>query len=381
MHILIAPNAFKHAIDADAAAEAIRRGLLASRLSCTCECFPIGDGGNGTCRLIIDRLQGELVQVSVTDPLGRPVTAAFGVLEGGQTAVIEMADASGLHLLAPTELDPLYAHSYGTGQLIKAALDNGARKIIIGMGGSATVDGGSGMLRALGVRFLDLAGEEITVLPAGLEALHTIDLSGLDGRLQGVEVTVLCDVDNPLLGENGAAYVFGPQKGASAAQARQLDSLLAQYAEVIRATTGQDISTRPSGGVAGGASAGLAGLLGAELVNGIDYYLDLTRFDEALTTSHIVVTGEGSIDSQTLQGKGPFGVASRAKRMGLPVVGLAGKIPLEIGDDLAVYFDTLLAIGNRPASLDDALADTAGNLTRVARQLGNLLTVSQGSRR
>lgn len=376
MHILIAPNAFKHAIDAGVAAEAIQRGLLASRLSCTCECFPIGDGGNGTCRLIIDRLQGELVQVPVMDPLGRPVTAALGLIEGGQTAVIEMADASGLHLLASTELNPLHANSYGTGQLIMAALDNGARKVIIGMGGSATVDGGSGMIRALGARFLDSAGKEITDLPVGLEGLHAIDLSGLDKRLQDVKVTVLCDVDNPLLGETGAAHVFGPQKGASSEQVKQLDDLLARYAAVIQTATGEDVSTRRSGGVAGGASAGLAGLLGAELVDGIDYFLDLTRFNESLSKSHLVITGEGSIDSQTLQGKGPYGVASRAKQRGLPVIGLAGSLPLEVNQELTAYFDTLLAIGNRPASLDDALADTAGNLARTAAQLGNLLAVS-----
>lgn len=376
MRILIAPNAFKHAIDAATAADAIRRGLLESRLPCTCECFPIGDGGNGTCGLIIDRLQGELVGVPVTDPLGRPIMAAFGLVEGGQTAVIEMADASGLHLLRPNELDPLRAQSYGTGQLIKAALDSGVRKVIIGMGGSATVDGGSGILRALGVRFLDGAGKEITDLPAGLEALHTIDLSGLHARLKQVEVTVLCDVDNPLLGHDGAAHVFGPQKGASAEQVKQLDSVLAHYATVLRATTGEDVSTHRSGGVAGGASAGLAGVLGAGLVNGIDYFLELTEFDAALSRGHLVITGEGSIDSQTLQGKGPFGVASRAKRMGLPVIGLAGKVPVSVNDELAAYFDMLLAIGNRPASLEEALVATADNLTRTAKQLGNLLAVS-----
>lgn len=380
MHILIAPNAFKHAVEAPTAAGAIERGLLASRLACTCECFPIGDGGNGTCRLIIDRLQGELVRVPVMDPLGRPVTAVFGLVEGGQTAVIEMADASGLHLLASTELNPLRANSYGTGQLIKAALDSGVRKVIIGMGGSATVDGGSGMVQALGARFLDSAGKEIADLPVGLDGLHAIDLSGLDKRLQDVKVTVLCDVDNPLLGETGAAHVFGPQKGASAEQVKQLDKLLGRYAATIQTTTGEDVSTRRSGGVAGGASAGLAGLLGAELVDGIDYFLDLTRFEESLSKSDLVITGEGSIDSQTLQGKGPYGVASRAKQRGLPVIGLAGSLPLGITNELNAYFDTLLAIGNRPSPLDDALAATSDNLARTATQLGNLLAISRGIR-
>lgn len=376
MHILIAPNAFKHAVDAATAANAIRRGLQASRLSCTSECFPIGDGGNGTGRLIVDRLGGELVQVPVSDPLGRPITAAFGFVEGRKMAVIELADASGLHLLEPGALDPLRAQSYGTGQLIRAALDRGAADIIVGMGGSATVDGGSGMLRALGARFLDGAGNELTDLPAGLGALRTIDLSGLDGRLRAARLTVLCDVDNPLLGDTGAAHVFGPQKGASPVQVQQLDSLLAHYAAVIRDTTGEDVSARPAGGVAGGASAGMAGLLGAELVNGIDYFLDLTGFDAALSKSNLVITGEGSIDSQTLQGKGPYGVASRAKRIGLPVVGLAGKVPSRIHPELAACFDTLLAIGSGPSPLDEALAATADNLARTATQLGNLLAVS-----
>lgn len=291
-------------------------------------------------------------------------------------AVIELADASGLHLLESGALNPLRAQSYGTGQLIRAALDRGAADIIVGMGGSATVDGGSGMLRALGARFLDGAGNEITDLPAGLEALRTIDLSGLDGRLGAARLTVLCDVDNPLLGDTGAAHVFGPQKGASPVQVQQLDSLLAHYAAVIRDTTGEDVSARPAGGVAGGASAGMAGLLGAELVNGIDYFLDLTGFDAALSKSNLVITGEGSIDSQTLQGKGPYGVASRAKRTGLPVVGLAGKVPSGIHPELAAYFDTLLAIGSGPSPLDEALAATADNLARTATQLGNLLAVS-----
>ncbi len=379
MHILIAPNAFKHAIDAATAAEAIRHGLQASRLSFTSECFPIGDGGNGTCQLIVDRLQGQPVEVPVLDPLGRPLTAVFGIVDGRKMAVIEMANASGLHLLEPTELDPLHAQSYGTGQLIRAALDHGAEEIIIGMGGSATVDGGSGMLRALGARFIDGAGEEIIDLPAGLEALRTIDLSGLDERLRRVRITVLCDVGNPLLGQNGAAYVFGPQKGASTAQVKQLDHWLARYASVIQGIMGVDISTRPAGGVAGGASAGMAGVLGATLVNGIDYFLDLTRFDAALSKSHLVITGEGSIDSQTLQGKGPYGVASRAKRIGIPVIGLAGNIPVAVSAELSAYFDTLLAIGNRPSSLEDALTATADNLARTATQLGNLLALSSMS--
>lgn len=373
MHILIAPNAFKHALNAQEAALAIRAGMEASKLICTCECFPVGDGGNGTCELIIDRMGGHLAEVIVNDPLGRPVTASFGLIDGGQRAVIEMADASGLHLLQEEELDPMHANSYGTGELIAAALDRGVRGIIVGMGGSATVDGGSGILAALGVRFLDEADVVITDLPFGLSRLHSIDYTSLDMRLRDCEITILCDVANPLLGENGAATVFGPQKGATAEMVKQLEERLQHFAEVIQSETGRDIASFPSGGVAGGASAGLVGLLNAKLVNGIDYFLQLTRFDDSLSKSQLVITGEGSIDSQTLQGKGPYGVAKQAKQMGVPVVGLAGRVPHQIAKELNDYFDLLMPIGNAPTTLAEALPLTGMNLTRTALQLGNLM--------
>ncbi len=373
MNILVAPNAFKHALSAPAAAEAIVRGLSASRLDCVCHRFPIGDGGNGTCGLLIDRLGGKRVEVAVSDPLGRSLRASFGLVDGGRTAVIELAYASGLHLLAQEELDPLRANTHGTGQLIRAALDLEVRRIIVGMGGSATVDGGSGLLAALGVRFLDGDGQEIADLPVGLERLHAVDRSGLDGRLADCEITILCDVTNPLLGEEGAARVFGPQKGASAAGVVRLEALLERFAAIVQRETGVAIGTAPSGGVAGGASAGLLGLAGARLVNGIDYFLDLTGFNAALTGCDLVITAEGSIDEQTLQGKGPFGVAERAKALGIPVIGLAGRIPQRIDGRLNDYFDSLLPINPGAVSLAEALPATAANLQRTATQLGNLI--------
>ncbi len=373
MHILIAPNAFKHALDADDVARAIESGLLTSKLSCTCTCFPVGDGGNGTGKLLVDRLQGERLATTVNDPLGRPVSASCGLVHGGRTAVIELAEASGLHLLDSGELDPLRANTYGTGQLIRAALDNGAKEIILCMGGSATVDGGSGLLAALGVRFLDESGVEITDLPSGLERLRTIDRSTVDPRLQQCELTVLCDVDNPLLGENGAAHVFGPQKGATPNMVKQLEVILTRYAAVMERDTGISVSDLRSGGVAGGASAGLRGVLGAKLVGGIDYFLGITGFDDCLKESDLVVTAEGSIDGQTLQGKAPYGVAMRAKEYGLPVIGLAGQIPVEIDAELNDCFDVLMAIGNGPVPLEEALKTTKHNLERTAKQIGNLI--------
>ncbi|MDB5245948.1 MAG: glycerate kinase [Segetibacter sp.] len=352
-------------------------GLMLSKLDCTCECFPIGDGGDGTGELIIKKCNGELVNAEVNDPLGRKITASFGLIDEGKTAVIEMADASGLRLLQAAELDPLLATSYGTGEQIKIALDKGARKIIIGMGGSATVDGGSGMLKALGIRFLDSAGNELQNLPASLTELASVDVSAVDERIKESEVIVLCDVDNLLLGQQGSAAMFGPQKGASPADVLKLDAALAKLSTVAMKQTSKEMSAIKYGGTAGGAAAGLYAFLDARLANGIDHFLELTGFGKALEKTDLVITGEGSIDEQTLQGKGPFGVAYKAKLKGIPVVGLAGKVPLERNEKLQKYFDILLPIGHQPLDLPAALACTAANLTRTSGELGNLLAIHQ----
>lgn len=385
MRILIAPNAFKNALSATEAALAIERGLQASRFGGTTECFPIGDGGDGTGELIIGHRQGKVVRVAVHDPLGRPVEAEFGlideeadtgVMEDAGPAVIEMASASGLRLLDKKELDPLRASSFGTGELIRQALDRGARRIILGVGGSATVDGGCGILQALGVRFLDRSGKEMGAgrinepgLPERLTELDRIDLSGLDKRISPGTITVLCDVDNILLGDQGAAAVFGPQKGASPEDVRQIEAGLKRLTEVA----GVDMATVPCGGAAGGVAAGLYAMAGARLVSGIDEFLSITGFEEVIKRADLLITGEGSLDEQTLHGKGPFGVAVRAKAHGLPVIGLAGKIPLNTNPVLDRYFDVVLAIGNEPADLAAALRSTADNLVRTATAVGNLL--------
>jgi glycerate 2-kinase len=377
MNILIAPNAFKHSLTAEDAASAIREGFLESNLDCECECFPIGDGGDGTGDLIIKKCDGQLADGEFYDPLGRKIKASFGLIEKGKTAVIEMADASGIRLLKREELNPLIAISFGTGEQIKAALDRGAKKIIIGMGGSATVDGGCGILKALGVRFLNSNHEELTGLPESLIDLESIDTTGIDQRILACEVIVLCDVDNLLLGDNGAAAMFGPQKGASAEGVKKLDAALEHLAQVALRQTLKDIAAVKYGGTAGGAAAGLYGLLNAQLVNGIDYFLELTGFEAALKKADLVITGEGSIDEQTLQGKGPFGVAYRAKEHGLPVIGLAGSIPMTRNKNLQRYFDVLLPIGHQPCDLANALTATAINLKRTASELGNLLFIAR----
>lgn len=376
MNILISPNAFKHSLTAAEAALAIREGLMQSQLHCTCECFPIGDGGDGTAELIIKKHKGVLVTTEVRDPLGRKIKASFGLIDDGKTAVIEMANASGIRLLKKEELNPLRATSTGTGEQIKTALDKGAQKVIIGMGGSATVDGGCGILKALGIRFLDASGKELQNLPEDLIELTSIDTTYLDERIKNTQVIVLCDVDNLLLGEQGSAAVFGPQKGASLNDVRILDAALARLATITVQQTGKDISTITYGGTAGGAAAGLYAFLNAQLVNGIDHFLHLTGFDKALEKTDLVITGEGSIDEQTLQGKGPFGVANAAKKKGLPVIGLAGKVPLERNKNLEKYFDVLLSIGNGPADLQTALTATKKNLTTTSMTIGNLLATT-----
>ena len=381
-HFLIAPNAFKHGLSAEAAAEAICQGLAASGLPFTSETLPIGDGGDGTIALLADRLGAARFTAMVRDPLHRNIDTWFGLTEEkpgggaaakGTTALIEMANASGLRLLDRTELDPLIALSTGTGDLIRAALDHDARRIVVGMGGSATVDGGVGILQSLGARFLDRHGDPLTGLPAALTALDSIDISQLDPRLANCEIVVLCDVDNPLLGPSGAAAVYGPQKGATPGAVQQLDVCLEHLANVIIRTTGRDMKTVKYGGTAGGAAAGLYGLLDATLAGGIDYFLAVTGFDRSLEKADFVITGEGSIDDQTLQGKGPMGVAVQAKKRGIPVIGLAGKIPLTPSAELRKYFDVLLAIGNEPSDLKTALENTAANLSRTAESIGRLL--------
>ncbi len=378
MHILIAPNAFKNSLDAADVAAAIEEGLKLSRLDCTTACFPIADGGDGTGSLIVETCKGEVKWKEVHDPFGRIIRASFGLIDDGKTAVIEMADASGLRLLKKEELDPLLASSFGTGELIKFALDEGVSKIIIAMGGSATVDGGCGILSALGVSFLNAQGHRLRAIPGDLINMTKVDISALDKRVYNCELVILCDVDNKLLGPHGAAYVFGPQKGASPKAVNILDDFLKNFAAISYVKSGINMAVIKHSGTAGGAAAGLHIWLDAKMVNGTDYFLSLTNFDEALEGSDLLITGEGSIDRQTLQGKGPYGVASRAKDQRIPVIGIAGKIPLEQDDDLQEYFDTLVSINNEPADMATAMKNTKENLIRTAQGIGNLIALKYG---
>jgi len=375
MRILIAPNAFKNSLSAEDTAIAIQNGLKLSKLKCSTACFPIADGGDGTGLLIIKKCKGKIVTKEVDDPLGRKITAKIGLIDNGKTAVIEMADASGLRLLKREELNPLAASSAGTGQLIRFALDEGVSKVIIAMGGSATVDGGCGILSALGIRFFKADGILLPAVPQSLTDLARIDTSQLDQRILNCEVVVLCDVNNLLLGPRGSAAVFGPQKGANPDDVTRLENFLCRFDEVVQKQLGKKISAMKYGGTAGGAAAGLCAFLNAKLVNGIEYFLGVTGFEKELQNCDLVITGEGSIDSQTLQGKGPFGVAKQAKVKSLPVIGLAGMVPLEEDTALRKYFDVLMAIGNGPVELPEALKNTRENLIRTSRAIGDMLSI------
>lgn len=377
MHVVIAPNAFKGSLDATRAAACIEKGLLESSLSCTCECLPVADGGDGTARLLTEYLSGESIKGSFHDPLERPVESEYGFMAGSKTAVIEMAATSGLALLQPDELDPMRTTSRGTGEMIRHALDRGAQKIILMLGGSATIDGGCGILSALGVRFYDDDGRQLAVNPKSLISVARIDASSLDPRMKSATIELWCDVRNRLLGHDGAAMVFGPQKGATRSQVHLLDQWLERLNALTRQQTAIDASTLPGGGAAGGTAAFLHAWLGARLVNGIERFLEITGFHRHLEGCDLVITGEGAVDAQTIQGKAPFGVAMAARRWNIPVVALAGSVPAEGSAALDGVFDAVLAIGHAPMDMQDAVRHTAENLTRASRELGNLLAVGR----
>jgi glycerate kinase len=375
MHILLAPNAFKNSIDALQVAQAIGEGFLQSKLQCSMEYFPVGDGGDGTGALIIQQQKGKITNVEANDPLGRKVNVFYGLIDDDKTAVIELADASGIKLLQQHEFDPLHATTYGTGELIKHALERSVSKIILCIGGSATVDGGTGILQALGMNFLNNKNELLNRLPIDLINLASIDTTNFDKRILNCELVILCDVENILLGENGAAKVFGPQKGATANDVNELEAALTKFRNVSFKQAGIDISAIKHGGAAGGVAAGLSAYCNAKLVNGIDYFLSITKFDEALQKADLVVTGEGKIDEQTLHGKGPYGVAVKAKEKDISVIGIAGSLPLKMNLQLQQYFNALISINNEAADINTAIENAKLNLIRTGKMIGDLLAI------
>ncbi len=374
MKIVIAPNAFKHALQAEEVADAITAGLERSGLIADLVTLPIGDGGDGTGRLLAKHFHAAWVPTSVKDPLGKVIESGFYFGHGESIAIVEMADASGIRLLQKSELNPLVASSFGTGQLLAAALKTGVKKILLCVGGSATVDGGVGILRALGVELLNRGKNPIGDFPVGLKNLHQLEFSRLDKRLMNVELVILTDVRNPLLGPNGAVRIFAPQKGASLSDVLILEESMSRLAEVVSAQKSVNIGIIERGGAAGGVAATLHGVLGAKLVSGIDYFLDVSGFDKALAGADLVITGEGKLDRQTLDGKGPLGVASRAKKIGVRVIAMAGEI--EDVQELSSFFDEVVDINAGHPDSKDLLLKTRRRLTESALSIG--LKISGG---
>lgn len=384
--MVVAPGAFKGSLPAKDVAAALAEGVERVWPAARLERLPLSDGGDGWVDSMVSAADGSLVEVRVRGPLGDEVEARYGLIdsEGVTTAVVEMAAASGLALVPREGRDPRVATTYGTGELIRHALDRGAQKLLVGVGGSATNDGGAGMACALGARFVDADGEELPPGGAALAHLDRVDLSGLDARLGDVEVVVASDVENPLLGVDGASAVYGPQKGATPEMVKDLDGALCHFADVVEDAVGRRLRDEPGAGAAGGLGFGLMALCGAQLRPGVELALDSLEADRVIQGASLVLTAEGMLDSQTLAGKLPVGVARRARRHGVPVVAVGGAVaPME--PSLVERFReegivVLCSSVEAPAS-EDELMDPDGTrrrLERAAERITRLVELGRG---
>lgn len=374
MKFVFAPDSFKGSLSAMEAVQLLETAAKRHFPDAECICVPVADGGEGTVDALCLACGGQKAQLEVTGPMGRPVRANYALIDGGNTAVIEMAQASGLPLVDPSERDPLRATSFGTGQLIRHVLQNGARKLLIGIGGSATNDGGMGMLCALGARFTDAQGQLLSGCGEDLARVARADFSGLCPELQGTELQVICDVSNPLLGDQGATAVYGPQKGVTPQTALILESGMRNYAARLKAALGRDVASFPGAGAAGGMGAALGGVLSAKMRSGIDAVLDAVRFDALLEHCDLVVTGEGRIDRQSVAfGKVPAGVAKRCRAKEIPVVAVVGGA----GDGAETFFDladsAIVPTPNGPMSLEFAMKEAPALFLQAADRLFRIL--------
>ncbi|HEX3771166.1 MAG TPA: glycerate kinase [Polyangiaceae bacterium] len=372
MRVLVAPSSLRRSLSAPDAAAAIARGLRAGAPSLEVSALPIADGGDDTSEVLRAALGGTRRAVSAHDALGRPWEAAFVLLPDG-TAVADVSSASGWGPLRGAPPDPLRASTFGTGEVIAGALDAGATAVVVGVGGSTTVDGGAGLLQALGVRWLDAQGAPLPPGGAALARLARVDTSGLDPRLAATKLVLACDVDSPLLGDTGAARVFGPQKGAGPAEIEVLEDALARFADVLARDTGVDVRRLPRAGAAGGVSGGLHAVAGAALADGADIVLDLLRFDAHVASCDLVVTAEGRLDAQTLRGKGPLRVAAAAARHGKPVIVLVGTVDPAVPRDALAAFDAIFSLCRGPMTAEQAMTDAAPLLAATAAEIGRLV--------
>ncbi len=380
MKIVIAPDSYKESLSALDVATAIEQGFREIFPQAEYIKLPVADGGEGTVEAMVAATQGRIVEVTVTGPLGTQVEGFYGLSGDEQSAFIEMAAASGLELVLSEQRNPLLTTSWGTGELIRHALDAGVKHIIIGIGGSATNDGGAGMVQALGAKLLDSEGHPLGQGGGALETLARIDISELDGRLKECRIEVACDVTNPLTGKKGATAIFGPQKGATPEMIVRLDEALGHYAELIKRDLDLDVLHLAGGGAAGGMGAALFAFCGAELRQGIEIVTDALHLDRYVAEADLVITGEGRIDSQTVHGKVPVGVAKVAKRYNKPVIGIAGSLTADVGVVHEHGIDAVFSVIYGICTLDDALKNAAENVRMTARNVAAVLKAGQGLR-
>ncbi|MEB4674353.1 glycerate kinase [Enterobacteriaceae bacterium G50] len=377
MKIVIAPDSYKESLSALEVAGAIERGFREIYPDADYHKLPVADGGEGTVEAMVAATQGRIVEVDVTGPLGDTVQGFYGLSGDEQSAFIEMAAASGLALVPTDKRCPLTTTSWGTGELIRHALDAGVKHIIIGLGGSATNDGGAGMAQALGVKLLTADNQAIPPGGAGLETLKRIDISELDARLAECRIEVACDVTNPLTGEEGASAVFGPQKGATPEMISRLDAALEHYAQCVKRCLDIDVLALEGGGAAGGMGAALYAFCGAELRPGIEIVTDALHLDKLVADADLVITGEGRIDSQTIHGKVPVGVARVAKRYHVPVIAIGGSLTPDVGVVYEHGLDAVFSVLYRICTLEDALQDAEENLFMAARNIAAVLRMGE----
>ena len=368
MKILIAPQAFKGSISAVDVAAAMREGVLRVLPDAEVSAVAVADGGDGTLETLVEGSGGEIHRIEVTGPLGERRTAEWGAMGDGATAVIEMARTSGLALVPDEKRDPLITTTFGLGEAIIHAIDAGFRRFIIGIGGSATNDAGAGMAQALGVRLLDSAGRDLEFGGAALSRLNRIDMSGLNDAVQSCEFLVACDVNNPLTGPTGASAIYGPQKGATSEMIERLDAALLHFSEVVKRDIGVEINDVPGAGAAGGLGGGMIAFTNGELRAGVDIVLDTVRLNDYLEGCNLVITGEGSMDHSTIYNKAPVGVAERAKRLGIPVVGISGSLGTGFQDVHEHGIDALAAITAGPMTLDEASERAAELIANATEQ-------------
>lgn len=377
MKIVIAPDSYKESLSALEVAMQIELGFKEIFPHAEYVKVPMADGGEGTVQAMVEATQGRRVEVTVTSPLGQSIPSFYALTGDGRTAMIEMAAASGLALVPSEQRNPEVTTSYGTGELIKAALDAGARHLILGIGGSATNDGGAGMLQALGVHLLDATGQELPRGGAPLALLARIDASGLDTRLAECMVEVACDVDNPLTGERGASAIFGPQKGATPAMVQTLDVNLKHFAQIILRDAGVDVDQVAGAGAAGGMGAAMMAFLKGQLRPGCEIIAKAVRLEDAVRDATLVITGEGRIDHQTIFGKTPFGVATVAKKHGKPVIGIAGCL----GHNAHIVHNhgigAITSVLSRPCNIQEAIAEAEHNVRNTARNVAAILAMGQ----